>query len=459
MNVGRVPDFGEFAGGGAAPSYYISSWEGLKAGAIGVDSVNRVHFVVRIRSAIDVGLIQATLARVVARHDVLRSNIVERNSIPYLVSAPSIGATLVFHDNTLRTAMHGLKAARALVGDLVWKPFTLSENLYRAFLIKLGNDDYVFGMVLHHFVGDAISIQILYSELQAIYLALEQKQALRLPAPTMQYADYLFAMDRWTAKKAARQNMAYWLEKLSRGPSSIRHRISRRENPIVRRRVEIGIDVATSLRDISRGSGVTVFITLLAIQAVMIRALTGNEEVMIATVTSGRELPSLRDIVGRFADKTFCLVSLAGNPSFIEIVNRVRADMKMGAAHPFVRFDLLLRELAKRKIAVSAPVFNFRSAQSSGPRDANSCAWKAFSFESARGVSPLGAAANFYWLEMCSAESGLRGYLRCGSDEADRLCSVLLGIINTIAKNPAVNLTDILPGKFKSPKGKKVRRE
>lgn len=421
----------------SVPSYYRSAWDGHKRGTNGADSANRVHFVVRIRTQLDVNAFCDAFSRVVLRHDILQSALEDVEGSPVIV--PSARTASLLQHHSIQSGKSLVERARALASELVWHRLDPSVELYRAFLIKLGVCDHVFGFVLHHFIGDGFSIQLLYREIRDTYDILATGKRLRLERPAFQYADYLVAIQLWRNTRAAARNMRYWVDKLKATHNLVGRKAVRWDSPWLRRPLLIDRECTAALRELARKNKTTLFVVLTAIQLIIVARLVERDNVAIAAITSGREVMVLRDVIGRFADRTYHAASLEGDLSFLELVNRVRDDVRDSAIHPFVRFDMLQEELERDRICVVAPIFNFRSLGAKRRPEPHD--WKPFAINAPSGVSRLGNTVHFYWLEMWDLGSEIQGSLRCQEVAAGPLLNAIEEVVAAVIASPDVPLS------------------
>jgi hypothetical protein len=441
---------GGIANGTTTPSYYHAAWRGHKSGSNGVDSANRIHFVVRINTRINLDTLSAALSSVVARHDVLRAALTEIAGEPCIQANMYQASIISLYQITKRKECPPAAAAKALASALIWRKFDQREGLYRAFLIRLAAKNYVFGFVLHHFVGDAFSIQLLFRELQTTYISLSAGRRQRLPRPTFQYCDYLLTMKRWSLGKAAKQNLDYWLEKLSAAHALQGQSASRWESKWVRVPFEIASKQVTDLRELAKERRVTLFTVLLAIQMIIVSRLSGHDNVAVAAITSGREIPILRDVIGRFSDRTYYTASLVRDPSFAELLDRVKKTVQDSSNHPFIRFDTLEQEMTKRGICVVAPIFNFRSSTERTITGIAQNPWKPFAIDPPPMTSRLGTSVHYYWLEMWDTPYGLRASLRCQETLATPLRTAFSDIVRDVVRAPYHPLSTVASCKQES---------
>jgi hypothetical protein len=172
-------------------------------------------------------------------------------------------------------------------------------------------------------------------------------------------------MAEWISKPVGQRQLSYWIHHLAHAhPMTLSsHREDRETDPQgTNEPLEIDSNLTHALRATVRDLRTTMFTILLAAQNVLMARLTGQTDITIGAVVSGRALPAIRSIVGYLADRIYYRTDLAGNPSFADVVMRVQDTILEATSRQFVGSDLLMQELERGGYALSAPIFNF------GPR-------------------------------------------------------------------------------------------
>jgi len=318
---------------------------------------------VRLRGALNIRALSRALTAIVERHEILRSVYVAENGAPRQIIRPPI--------TELPMTIHKLEerddAARERRLDEVLRlesrrPFDLANDLMlRATLIRLGPEDHVLLLVLHHIAADGWSMGVLHRELSELYSALDSGRTPSLVDLPVQYADYaVWERQNLTGKSLASQ-LDFWREQLAGCSDSLELPTDRprpatqtfRGNWTTRPLPE---SLRESLKAASLRQGSTLFMTLLAAFKVMLLRYTGQEDIVVGTPVGGRGRLEIEPLIGLFLNTLVLRSDLSGNPTFRELLRRVR-DVTLDAyTHQELPFDLLLRELRPDRAAGRNPL-------------------------------------------------------------------------------------------------------
>ena len=358
--AGMMPRFVAGVSQGPVKSICRAAWGGLLDGVSKVDSTNRPNGFARVpvlkRKALDIAL-----RLLLARHSVLNTFVEGREGDPWLIPC-SVEPEVTFLDVSGGVGDADRDKAEAAISALVWAPLNVRAGpLYRAYAVQFGRAESYIGLVSHHFVSDAISIQILMNDFVRLYMQVLAGKTPDLPPAGVSYQDYLHAIVAWVESDAGRQARADALERVASvstpafgdqvDPEDAEEEIFQLERAVVDR-----------ARRAARSLGVSVFTTLLAAQNVMLREFTADDKVTIKVITTGREASVLLNTVGNMADRIYVTTDLSGDPDAPELVARTHKALSRSRKQAFVRSDFLLADLADLGLSASAPVFNFMTA-------------------------------------------------------------------------------------------------
>ena len=322
-------------------------------------------FPLRLRGPLDERALRAALIDVLGRQEVLRTVILVTDGTPmqHVLDVDEAAARLVFDVREQDGA--GLAAALARAAD---RPFDLTAELpLRATLFRLAADDHVLLLALHHIASDGWSLGPLARDLSTAYTAeMADAEPDWAPLP-VQYADYTLWQrellgDAGDPDSLLSQQLAYWRETLAGLPGELALPTDRPRPATASRAgdaVPIHIDPALHQRllDVARGCGVTLFMVLQAGLAALLSRLGAGTDIPIGTPVAGRTDAALDDLVGFFVNTLVLRTDLSGDPSFRELLARVR-EADLGAfAHQDVPFERLVESLVTNRSADSNPLF------------------------------------------------------------------------------------------------------
>ena len=333
------------------------------------------HFVIRHTGSIRTDTIIESIKILLERHNVLSSTIEMSGGNLYLVyrakQSPAFQEILVNGASMERREKEGMRIAN----DLVWKEYNLDRDpLYRVFLIRLSENDYILGLVLHFAIGDPHSVRVLYQELSLLYLSIISNTQLPLPPARFQFMDYLSSMETWLASSTCARYLRYWEEHLKSTPitgllpSNVLAKVCSIKGLGERKTIVLNAVVVSELKKIAAKLKTSLFMVLLAVHNVAIWRMTAQEELVITVHDNGRENPNLRYMIGHFVSKVPYKISLAENPNFIEIIERLKKDRIEAELHQPVPLDWVCGRLSKEGVIFSSPGMGF-PAPSENPQN------------------------------------------------------------------------------------------
>ena len=302
----------------------------------------------RLTGPLDVDALEGSLAAIVDRHEILRSTFEERDGQVFQV--PGRGAFQLE-----RVELTGLASTDAAVRDLLLeragRPFDLAAGpLFRGSVVRRAGDEHVLLLTAHHIVSDGWSIDPLVHELSVFYAALVSGQPATLPPLPIQYGDYAaWERGRWERNELAEQ-LAYWQTQLhgaeativtpDRPRSSIASRRGRTE------RLALSAPLSAAIRSLSRETGTTLFMTMLAAFTLLLRRYTGQSDICVGTPIANRAQHELEPLIGFFANLVALRTTVTPGLRFRDLLQRVR-EVALGAyEHQALPFAKLVEELS-----------------------------------------------------------------------------------------------------------------
>jgi len=307
----------------------------------------------RVRGTLDVGRLGAALDALVVRHELLRTRFVERAGAPVAVTMPARPVALERLTLTATPVAERQSELTETLRRVASRPFDLADGqLLRATLVDIDDDERALLIVWHHIASDAASADILMSELAALYAGAA------LPELALRYADFAtWQRERLTAGRREAL-LAYWRPRLaattprSLPTTATRSAATRSGAPRfdgARRTFMLPADLADGVTSLAQAYGTTPFITLLAAFQTLLHRYGGDDDVVVATVLSGRDRPELEQIVGYFANVLPLQTSFAGDPTFIELLKRARESYFSTLEHGDLPFETLMLDARVRE--------------------------------------------------------------------------------------------------------------
>ncbi|MEU0032366.1 condensation domain-containing protein, partial [Streptomyces sp. NPDC006335] len=315
----------------------------------------------RLDRDIDVAALRAALTAVVARHEVLRTRLVAgSDGVAYQVIDPPGPVPLPVVD--VSATVDPVTVTRQLVAAEAAEPFDLTAGpVLRACLIRLGAAGHVLAVSVHHVASDEWSARIFGREMELLYEAFRAGEPDPLPPLEVQYADYAAWQRSWLTGDVLDDQLAYWRRQLSGAPvlelpvDRPRSRVS--DGPAASARFVVPAPVADRLKEIARRNGATMFMTLLAASAVLLGRYCGQDDVVVGAPVANRNRAETDELIGFFVNTLVLRTDLSGDPTFAELLGRVR-EMALGAyEHQDLPFEQLVDALATERDRSRAPLF------------------------------------------------------------------------------------------------------
>jgi amino acid adenylation domain-containing protein len=328
----------------------------------------------RLTGELNVDALETAINGVVARHEVLRTTYSSEKGQPFQVIAEPVRRPLsVVNLSHLSTSDLEKEAYRLVMEDSA-TPFDLAKDpIVRYQLIRLSNEDHIFLVTTHHIADDGWSTGILLRELTELYDAALNRKPSPLPLLEIQYADYALWQRNWLRDEVLAQQVAYWRQQLEGAPPILQIPSDRPRSaqPTFRgamHRFLLPSTLLENVRAFSRQQGSTVFMTLLAGFQTLISYLTRQTDIVLGTDLANRTTVQTEALIGFFVNLLALRTNLSGDPTFTELLSRVRDVALGGYAHQDVPFDKLVEELQPERSLSHNPIVQVLFVQQNTPR-------------------------------------------------------------------------------------------
>jgi hypothetical protein len=275
----------------------------------------------------------------------------------------------------LRNADIGEENLSKHIADEIGVAFDLERGpLARACLIQLGTEDHVLIIVMHHIITDGWSWNVFTKELGRYYDARCREEEVSLAPLLVQYVDYAaWQRSRLTGDVSAKQ-AAYWQKALSGAPPLLelpadRDRPARQDFRGDSVDVELGEDLAAALRAFSRHHEVTVFVTILATWALILSRLSKQSDVVIGVPIANRSRLEFEGVIGFFVNTLALRIDLSGNPTFEELLIRVKERVAEANAYQDFPFERIVDLIKPARSLARTPIFQVMFGWQSSERE------------------------------------------------------------------------------------------
>ncbi|MFC6023733.1 condensation domain-containing protein, partial [Plantactinospora solaniradicis] len=316
---------------------------------------------IRLAGDVDVVTLAAAVGLLVARHEVLRTRLVaDADGVPWQVVDPPAAVDLPLID--LSGEADPAAAAQAWLAADAVVPFDLAAGpLLRATLLRVTSDEHVLALATHHVMGDEWSVGILRRELESLYVACRDGVEPGLAPLSVQYADFAVWQRQWLTGTVLEGQLGYWRQRLAGVP--VLELPTDRPRPAVRSTDGAGFefvvpaDVVDGLRALSRSCGVSMFMTMFAAFNVLLGRYSGQDDIAVGTLIANRNRAEIEGLIGFFINTLVLRTDLSGDPTFAELLGRVRGETLAAYANQDLPFERLVDELDVGRDRSRTPLF------------------------------------------------------------------------------------------------------
>ena len=316
----------------------------------------------RLDGRLDVEALERALLELERRHESLRTRFATVDGVGVQLIDPPGGLVLARHDLSGLAVDVREAAARRLVEAEAALPFDLAAGpLFRAGLIDLGDDQHLLLLTAHHIVSDGWSQGVINRELTALYAAYAAGQPSPLVEPALQYADYALWQRSWLTGAEFDRQLDYWRGHLAGAPLVLELPTDRPRPAVASFSgaavpFSIPAELTARLDALARRHGATLFMTLLAAFEVVLSRWSGQDDFVVGSPIAGRTHQASEDLVGFFVNTLALRADLSGDPSFIDLLARVRETTLGAYAHQDLPFEKLVADLQPQRDLGRQPI-------------------------------------------------------------------------------------------------------
>jgi alpha-ketoglutarate-dependent taurine dioxygenase/acyl carrier protein len=414
------------------------------------NAVYNIPLAVRISGSLHVAALKKALAEVVRRHDILRTrfSVIQGNPIQEVDAAQPLKFSIV--DLSPLPPSHQDAEIRRLSKQEFSLPFDLSAGpILRMILIRVSALEHVCLLTMHHIVTDGWSMGIFIGEMASLYEAFLEERPSNLPCLPIQYADYARWQRDWLQGEALEVQLEYWKGHLGREGFPLRLPTDR-PRPLKQsfngasQQVTIQKRVYEPLNKLSRQENVTLFMTLLAAFQTLLHYYTGQDVIVVGTDVANRNHLHTERLIGFFINQLVLRTDLSGDPTFIELLKRVRGVALEAYAHQELPFERLVDALKPERSLSHAPLFQVKLVLQNVP-----IAMPTFPGLTLSKIEPAGLAAKLdLTLLLTERPDGVSGYIEYNSDlfnaaTAARMASQFEALLMEIVERPEARISEI----------------
>ncbi|MBD2521399.1 non-ribosomal peptide synthetase [Nostoc sp. FACHB-133] len=426
----------------------------------------------RLVGTLNFAALEQSLKELIDRHEVLRTNfvtvdgkptqiiqtqtnwtvtVVDLQHLPALVLSEAVGVGVASPLGEASAEVTEQKtAAQKLLEQKAIESFDLAHDpLIRATLIVLSPTEQWLLVCMHHVVFDGWSIGLFIQELQALYNAYSQGQPSPLLPLPIQYADYAIWQRQWLVGEVLQNHLSYWEKQLANAPTFLPLPTDR-PRPAVQtfngsyHVFALSGELTQRLLQLSQQQGVTLFMTLLAAYNTLLYRYTGQEDILVGTPIAGRDRTELEGLIGFFVNTLVMRTDLVGNPSFNELLSRLRETAFGAYAHQDLPFEMLVEALQPERDLSHTPLFQVMFVLLNAPMSEIELTELSVS-----GLPIAITTAKFdLTLSMENTPNGLFGWWEYNTDLFDsstieRMTGHFLTLLEAIVANPSERISQL----------------
>ncbi len=327
------------------------------------DSAYNIPVAYRTRGPLDPELFRRCFQEIVARHEALRTRFHERDGRPVQSVEPAPALPLELVDLHHLERAEAERVCRAALAERAMLPFDLASGLLlRLHLFKLAEGDWVFMLNIHHIVTDGWSQQILEREFAALYEAFAAGAPSPLPTLALQYPDYAQWQRQWLTGAVLERQLGYWTQQLAGAPAFLDLPTDRPRPRLQGSRgntasFHLTPAVTTAMTRLCQQQGTTPFMVLGAAFAVLLARYAAVSELNLGTPVANRTHAEIEQLVGFFVNTLVLRIDLGGDPSFRQLLERVRHLALDAYSHQDLPFEHLVERLQPERDLGTTPLF------------------------------------------------------------------------------------------------------
>ncbi|MGB8509563.1 MAG: condensation domain-containing protein [Pyrinomonadaceae bacterium] len=406
---------------------------------------------VRLGGKLDLTVLERSMQEIVRRHEILRTTFVMDDGQPVQLIAPTLDLPLSFIDLEHLPPVERMEEAKRLASEEGLKPFDLSTGpLLRVSLLRLCEDDHAILLTMHHIISDGWSFGIFFRELRILYHALLTGAASPLSALPIQYADYAHWQREWLNRSVMTEQLAYWRQQLAGAPAMLelatdfpRPQVQSSEGALVTLLVRQALTAA--LKDLSQREEVTLFMTTLAALQCLLHYYTGAHDIVVGTNVANRTRPETEVLIGLFINQLVLRTDLSGDPTFCELLKKVR-EVALGAyAHQHVPFEKVVDALRPERNLSRQPLFQVKLDLQNAPVSA--LQFPGFTLRHLD--MEITVSHSDLMLSMLDSGHYITGFLQYSTDlftasTAQRMLDHYMLILERVAESPTSRLSELM---------------
>ncbi len=317
----------------------------------------------RLKGVLNLPALENSFNEIIRRHEVLRTAFIVVDGQPIQVVTPCQKLTIKLIDLTaLPTGEREIEAQKLTVQE-IGQPFNLGSGLLvRSTLLCLSETEHILVFAMHHIVSDGWSIDVLVREVATLYECYCKSKPSPLPELTIQYADYAVWQRQYLQGEVLERQLNYWKQQLGSNLPVLelpcdRSRSHSQSFCGASQSFHLPQELVIALKSLSQQESCTLFMTFLAAFQVLLSRYAGMGDIVVGTPIANRDRTEIENLIGFFVNTLVLRTDLSDNPSFRELLKRVRETTLGAYEHQDLPFDLLVEALNPQRDLSHTPLF------------------------------------------------------------------------------------------------------
>jgi FkbH-like protein len=342
----------------------------------GEGSIYNYSRALHLKGPFNVDALEQALAEIGQRHEILRTTFPLVDGSPVQAISPRLTLPLSVVDWQQMPETEQLAAVERLAKEERERPFDLARGpLVRVTLVKLCRNSHVLLVTIHHIISDGWSLGIFLREVSAFYEAFSRGNPARLPQLPIQYADFADWQRQWLTGEVLEAQLSYWKQQLAGAPPLLELPLDRPRPPVMsfrgaRHSLVLPPTRVSSLKELGRREGVTLFTTLLVALKILLFKWTGQTDMVVGTVVAGRNRAEIEPLIGCFMNFLPLRSRLEGRQRGQQLLKQVGNTVLEAYAHQDCPFEKVVEALNPDRQLSPNPLYNVGLLLQNFPRPA-----------------------------------------------------------------------------------------
>ena len=405
---------------------------------------------IHLQGKLNLEALQQSFKEIIARHETLRTNFITEDGEAVAIISEVEFSIIPLLDLSCLPAEEKQTQIQQQIETEAQQPFDISsDQLIRIKLLRLGVEEHIMLLTVHHIIYDDWSSTILFRELSTLYQAFSNGKPSPLAKLPVQYVDFAAWQRQWLQGEVLETQISYWLKQLENAPKILElptdyPRPSFRSFRGSEYPFQLSQELSIALNELSQQQGTTLFMTLLAAFQTLLWRYTAQEDIVIGSPIANRNRAEIKGLIGFLVTLSALRTDLTGNPSFEELLKRVRETTLGAYAHKDIPFELLVKQLQSERDLSHTPLFQVMFIYAPPRMSALELSGLTLS----RLKSENGTAEFDLTLYILESESKLEGYFEYNTDlfkpaTIARMVGHLKTLLEAIVTSPQQRLSEL----------------